>query len=924
MNPEKLSDLPPHLRAELHRAWQQEVKKRRERNPVDYFPWHEIQEWVLEAPGLFPNPVRVILIVGGNRSGKSKLAMGLLSDILDRNSPINDQLMATDKYTGKVRPMNDRDPVRAWVIPPTKEKYRQDWVMPADGMGIRYWLGDKFISHTSHPDDIFFSLPPGADEEEVWYRDPQGRKQLRHEMCDQVLGKCLAAGTPVLTPSGPKPIEDFKGGESVFDAEGSPVGVLRLHDNGTRDVYEAQLSSGGTLRLTDDHRVLASRRMSGRRVTEVVPFSEVRTRNSFGWLVSPPPLQFPERDLPLPPYYVGAMIGDGSIRTGDLRFTNIDQPVLNRVFRESGIEWERLGSRPTYRAKLGYHGPLRSPHIRSFGSLVDVPCGKKFVPDEYKYSSVEQRRALLAGLIDTDGGASGGGLEFCSKSRRLVEDVSWLTLSLGGRANKVREKVVNGVSYWRVQLYVEVPCELERKRITCVEDTRLRRIVDIRPAGNARVYDLEVDSDDHLFVAGDTPLVVHNSQDQKLHSFEASEIHVAIFDEEPQDSSKVTSTMMRIATSNGVLIFAFTPLMGLSWSYDRWWKPLVKNGRATKVASRRWLNVPEDRERGAEVICQMGMADNPRARVYAKEVAANPELTDAAKAARLYGEYGYVQGALISDLAGLDIQTPSPEHEKYVIDRLPGTSYTRSNIRHTVPGEIVKWYLLADPNKSYGATLAALDANGNLIFVSEHLEEEWPNRRHAEAFKKMEKKYRTTGNVERYADYGSAGRQSMTDLEDFGLHFDPVKKGAGSVSRSIKRLRGLAWVDPDHYHPITQEQGAPRVYFYRPGLISTWREGDVRIVGSKLCDQLSQARQKEDAPPDTPDKDSRNKLDLFDCARYTADLVVRKGPQRTSKDDASLPRPHNIPFDKKGAKIEGGKDGPVHPLDREIWLPEYF
>lgn len=533
---------PEQVRKALKGRWKQALDKRVSKSPSDYFPWHGLQEWVFHAPDLMPNPVRVILIVGGNRSGKSKLAMGILDRILRRDSHLNDQFLTTDQYTGEIRVKDDSDPLRVWVVPPTGEKFREDWVNPADGRGLKYWMGDRYITHRQSPDYVFIGKPPGTDPV-----GPDG--EIDHSKCDRILGK---------------------------------------------------------------------------------------------------------------------------------------------------------------------------------------------------------------------------------------------------------------------------------------------------------------------------------SQDQDLLTFEASEVDVAIFDEEPPDPDIVTSTMMRIATSNGVIVFAFTPLRGLSWSYDRWWKPLIKQGKATKVGERRWVHAPEDDDMGGVVAVQMGMADNPRAETYAKEVMRDPTRSEAEKMARVYGEYGYVEGALIDNLAGIDIDDPDPEHEPYVVDELPH----RKNI--------AQWYLVADPNKSYGAVLSCIDTDGNLFFVSEHLEKNWPNRKHADAFKDMEYEY-ASGPVDRYADPGSAGAQSIIDLEDFGMYFENVNKGAGSVSRSIKRLRGLTWIDPNHEHPIDDDaDGAPRVYFYAPGLLDERVENGMIVRSSKLAEQMSKARQKEDAAPDTPDKDSE-KLDLFDCARYTADLAISFGPSEPDK-----------------------------------------
>ena len=58
----------------------------------------------------------------------------------------------------------------------------------------------------------------------------------------------------------------------------------------------------------------------------------------------------------------------------------------------------------------------------------------KHIPTIYLRSSEQQRRALLAGLLDTDGTVSHtGAIEFTTTSPRLAQDVFELACSLGFR-----------------------------------------------------------------------------------------------------------------------------------------------------------------------------------------------------------------------------------------------------------------------------------------------------------------------------------------------------------------------------------------------------------------------------------------------------------------------------------------------------------
>jgi superfamily II DNA or RNA helicase len=68
--------------------------------------------------------------------------------------------------------------------------------------------------------------------------------------------------------------------------------------------------------------------------------------------------------------------------------------------------------------------------MRSLG-LLPIKCGDRFIPNIYKICSKKQRLEILAGLIDTDGWVDKTSLSFCSKSKRLRDDVSFIARSLG-------------------------------------------------------------------------------------------------------------------------------------------------------------------------------------------------------------------------------------------------------------------------------------------------------------------------------------------------------------------------------------------------------------------------------------------------------------------------------------------------------------
>lgn len=139
------------------------------------------------------------------------------------------------------------------------------------------------------------------------------------------------------------------------------------------------------------------------------------------------------------------------------------------------------------------------------------------------------------------------------------------------------------------------------------------------------------------------------SQEQGFMAFESDEVDLIVFDEEPQDKRLYTSAEQRLATTNGVLVFPFTPLAGMSWTHGTFYTPTVTD--EYKVADRVW------RRGNVVTVISMGMSDNPAA-IAGGGVArllGNPAITQSEKNTRLYGQYGYAEGLIFHEFADLQV-----------------------------------------------------------------------------------------------------------------------------------------------------------------------------------------------------------------------------------------------------------------------------
>ena len=158
--------------------------------------------------------------------------------------------------------------------------------------------------------------------------------------------------------------------------------------------------------------------------------------------------------------------------------------------------------------------------LRSLGLL-----GNKHIPPRYLRASEAQRRALLAGLLDTDGCVEPHGpVNFDSTNERLARDVRELALSLGYRATLVTKRATlegrDCGPVYRVSFTTSDDVfRLERKREQLrrrssrhsPERTRYRYVVNVRPVPSRPVRCITVDSPSHLFLAGEAMIPTHNT-----------------------------------------------------------------------------------------------------------------------------------------------------------------------------------------------------------------------------------------------------------------------------------------------------------------------------------------------------------------------------------------------------------------------------
>jgi replicative DNA helicase len=421
------------------------------------------------------------------------------------------------------------------------------------------------------------------------------------------MGKALKLDTPLPTPTGWTTMGDVAVGDWLLGADGKPTRVVAATEVMLgRPCYEVEFSDGTVIVADAEHQWLTETRASRKsaqaaaigynRYKNQRTFAAVRTTRDIADTLRCPtadrrlnhsvlnaaPLKASDRDLLVPPYTMGAWLGDGT--TAAAQITSADPEIVMR------IESEGVLVRPSTTAKYRYQ--LRLPEAPPVAARECIVCGRLFVPHtsqvrtcgrscggrarfisqpvaapacsrcggpscglqlcqmcrngvgtlqarlrtvgvlgckhipiEYLRASEGQRRALLAGLLDTDGTVSAGGaVQFCVTNRQLADDVAELIVSLGYRCQTatrtVKGRTAESSTAYTINfstddvvfgLYRKAMLHKECRTAMSTVRSGSRFIIDVRPVESVPVRCVQVDNSNHMYLASRAMVPTHNS-----------------------------------------------------------------------------------------------------------------------------------------------------------------------------------------------------------------------------------------------------------------------------------------------------------------------------------------------------------------------------------------------------------------------------
>lgn len=349
-------------------------------------------------------------------------------------------------------------------------------------------------------------------------------------------GKALTLDTPILTLNGFVPMGDIKVGTKVFARDGKAYPVSAVYPQGEKAVYRVTFEDGTYVDCCSEHLWVYKTtddvcRKNNWRVSTldyIMKHHPIKRGKSFniGIPVSMPVHFEGKKELPIDPYVLGALLGDGGFTTDRISFTSIDDELVNEInnrlisfngsFVKSGSKnLQYLFKSNTFKENKLYRA------IDNLG-LKGTNSHTKFIPSVYLTSSIENRLELVRGLIDTDGTVTKRGfVKYFTSSKQLRDDFVYLIRSLGYRCRIHSYHRRNGsveysvfVSSKNAELFSSSHRkEQYAKSYKSVRENHydLLKIVDICPLGYSKEMQcITVDSPDHTFICGDF-IVTHNT-----------------------------------------------------------------------------------------------------------------------------------------------------------------------------------------------------------------------------------------------------------------------------------------------------------------------------------------------------------------------------------------------------------------------------
>lgn len=348
--------------------------------------------------------------------------------------------------------------------------------------------------------------------------------------CDDMgLGKDQPYSEPVLTDKGWSTMGELNVGDIVIAGDGTRTKVLRIFEQGEKECFKVSFSDGTSTRCGREHLWSVQHpnwaRRHGKEYYKTLTLDEIMQKYKYqvvdkrypdterwNYMYSIPvcgPVDFKTGYEPiLDPYVLGVIIGDGCLRK--ICHIVITKPneelrkkVAERLNNGDTVTDFKYDNGITFAINKGSNVEYETQHALVKLGLYGEKSVSKFIPKEYLTASIQVRKDLLEGLLDTDGHKIKDDVwEYSTASERLAIDFAELSRSLGyivrvSERESYYEKGGKLFRSWRIYIYGP-------------KARKIKTIVNIESAGKEKSRCIMVDNKDHRYITKDY-IVTHNT-----------------------------------------------------------------------------------------------------------------------------------------------------------------------------------------------------------------------------------------------------------------------------------------------------------------------------------------------------------------------------------------------------------------------------
>lgn len=374
---------------------------------------------------------------------------------------------------------------------------------------------------------------------------------------------CVTADAWVATADGPRKVRELVGKLFKIHLNGKAWDTSGFFSTGVKKIFRLRTKEGFELRLTEDHRVLAVKRMNRyARETEWKQARDLRPGERvvlddcryYEWNG-----KYGEEEG----YLAGQLVGDGHIKRDDIVLSSWGESAGDQSVRGLVLQYsQRMQHRSDFRgwAKIKGRGEYRLSlaSINELAGSLGLTYGNKVITEEIEKASSDFYKGFLRGLFDADGTVirnqlKGVSARFSQGDIGILKGVQRMLLRLGvasriylnrrveqdrpmpdgkGGAKVYHTKsqhelVVSGENLLRFSKVVGFADSVKMERLSLLLNRYTRTlnrerfvatVVDLAEDGMEEVFDVQVPSVNAFDANG---IVVHNCGEQSLYPYES-------------------------------------------------------------------------------------------------------------------------------------------------------------------------------------------------------------------------------------------------------------------------------------------------------------------------------------------------------------------------------------------------------------------